>query len=34
MMIIDVVAAFCMLAVPVVIGAFQLREFSREQKQR
>lgn len=34
MMLINVVAALCLLAIPTTFGFLQLRDFSRERKQR
>jgi len=34
MTVFNVIAALFMLGVPVALGALQLRDFSREQKQR
>ena len=34
MMALDLIAAFCMIALPVTLSVVQLREFSREHKQR
>ncbi len=34
MMLMSVLAALCLLAVPTAFGVLQLRDFSRERKQR